>query len=343
MNYGFQNTDLIVYGVPVLLVWCVFWVLNQRGVFKRLKQPTVRLASLSSVEAAPRSLWLLLRPLVLALRIFVVFLLLFALARPQTSRAIHSVKTHGIDIVLVIDTSGSMEALDLDVTQAVRNRKNRLEVVKDVVAEFVDERENDQIGLVIFGEFAFTQCPLTLDHDVVNILLDRAQIGVAGQATAVGSALGVAVKRIQKSTAESKVIILLTDGRNNAGALAPLTAAEIAATKGVKVYTIGAGTSGKAPILRPGLFGPQVQYIEADLDEDTLRQIAEITGGEYFRAEDEAALGAIYEQIDALERTEIEELATMEYEEKFHWFLFPALLLLLLEVVALNTRFRRLP
>jgi Ca-activated chloride channel family protein len=196
---------------------------------------------------------------------------------------------------------------------------------------------------VVFGTEAFTQCPLTLDHGIVATFLERIDIGMAGEATAIGSALGTAVKRLKDSEARSKVVVLLTDGRSNAGSLSPRKAAEIARTLGVKVYTIGAGTRGKAPFLVDSFFGKQVVYESVEIDETTLREIAESTGGRYFRAEDGSALEAIYDEIDEMETTEITMSSYMEYNERFHWFVLPALGLLLAEVVLLGTRFRKLP
>ncbi|MGB5173289.1 MAG: VWA domain-containing protein, partial [Thermoanaerobaculia bacterium] len=253
------------------------------------------------------------------------------------------VRTEGIDIVLVLDTSGSMQALDLDADRPINRRRNRLQVAKEVVEEFVQGRTNDQVGLVVFGNEAFTQCPLTLDHGIVATFLEGIEIGMAGDATAIGSALGTAVKRLRDSQAESKVIILLTDGRSNAGALSPEKAAEIAETFGIKVYTIGAGTRGKAPFVVDSLFGKQVVYESVEIDEKTLGDIAERTGGRYFRAEDTGALKSIYEEIDEMEKTEIKTSSYMEYNEQYRRFLIPALALLLLEVVLLGTRYRKLP
>jgi Ca-activated chloride channel family protein len=268
---------------------------------------------------------------------------MIAMARPQTGRSHHKVLTEGIDIVLAVDTSGSMQALDLDTDRSVHKRRNRLQVVQSVVEEFVKKRSNDQIGMVVFGADAFTQCPLTLDHGILATFLERLEIGMAGDSTSIGDALGVAIKRLQKSKAKSQIVVLLTDGRNNSGQLSPSKAAEIAKTLGIKVYVVGAGTKGKAPFLQDGFFGKQVVYQEVDIDEATLRQIASTTGGEYFRATDINKLQAVYERIDELERTEIEMKSYTEYDEQFSWFVFPGLLLLMAEIVLLGTRFRKIP
>ncbi len=333
---------LVVLG-PLFVFWVLAFLLLPWLAHRRRKAAAVKFSNIRTLLRLKPSKTLLLRRLFLGLRLVTVALLMLAMARPQTGRTQTQVRTEGIDIVLVIDTSGSMQALDLDASRRIAKRRNRLEVVKSVVDEFVEKRDNDQIGLVVFGAEAFTQCPLTLDHGIVATFMERLEIGMAGDATAIGSALGTAVKRLKKSEAESKVIILLTDGRSNAGALSPAKAAEVAAAFDVKIYTIGAGGREKAPFIVDSLFGKQVIYQDVEIDEVTLRRIAGATGGEYFRAEDERALQEIYQQIDQLEKTEITMSSYMEYNEQFRWFVIPALALLLLEVVLLGTRFRKLP
>lgn len=318
-------------------LWLVPWLRRRRS------RAALRYSSIGTLQRLASSKRLLLRRLVEALRLVTVALLVMALARPQTGRKLTEVRAEGIDIVLVMDTSGSMRALDLDADRPIKQRRNRLEIAKSVVDEFVRSRANDQIGLVVFGNEAFTQCPLTLDHGVLTTFLERLEIGMAGDATAIGAALGTAVKRLRDSQAESKVIILLTDGRNNAGTLSPLKAAEIARTFGIKIYAIGAGTRGKAPFVVDSFFGQQVVYESVEIDEPTLQEIAATTSGAYYRAEDKQALEAIYEEIDQLEKTEITTSSYMEYNEQFRWFVLPAAALLILEVVLLGTRLRKLP
>ncbi len=328
---------------PLFVLWVAAWFLVPWWAHRRRHAAAVRFSNIRTLERLKPSKTLVLRRIFEGLRILAVALLMIAMARPQTGRTQTQVRTEGIDIVLVLDTSGSMRALDLDADRRISQRRNRLEVVKDVVETFVEQRDNDQIGLVVFGAEAFTQCPLTLDHGIVATFLDRLEIGMAGDATAIGSALGTAVKRLRDSDAESKVIILLTDGRSNAGSLSPLKAAEVAATFDVKIYAIGAGTRGQAPFIVDTVFGQRVAYENVEIDEETLGEIAERTGGRYFRAEDEEALEQIYREIDELEKTEITMSSYMEYNERFRWFVIPALALLLLEVVLLGTRFRKLP
>ncbi|MBI3179949.1 MAG: VWA domain-containing protein [Deltaproteobacteria bacterium] len=283
------------------------------------------------------------RKAVQALRVPALVLLALAMARPQLGRSETQVTTAGVDIMLAIDASGSMQALDLDSDKPIRQRRNRLHVVKDVVERFIAKRENDALGMVVFGAQAFTQCPLTLDHGIVATFLESVQIGVAGDATAIGDGLATAVKRLKDGPAKSKVIVLLTDGRQNAGTFTPQKAAEIAKALGIKVYTIGAGTRGQAPFLVDTLFGPQVVPQDVDIDEATLKEVAILTSGAYFRAEDAAGLARIYDQIDALEKTEITAKSYMEYDERYPAFVLPALALLLFEVGLLGTRLRKLP
>jgi len=280
------------------------------------------------------------RQLLVLLRVAGVLLLVAALARPQAGEKETEIQTEGVDIMLCLDTSGSMQALDF---QLDGKRVDRLAVVKKVVRDFIEKRRDDRIGMVVFGAEAFTQCPLTMDYGVLLQFLDRLEIGMAGDATAVGSALATCVKRLKDVPGKSKVIILLTDGRNNAGKISPVTAAEIARTYRCKVYTIGVGTEGKSPFLVQTLFGKDYVYQQVDLDEDTLREIARITGGEYFRATDTASLEKVYDQIDQMEKTEAKVKEYMEYEELFHRFAIPGLFLLLVEFVLLNTRFRKIP
>jgi Ca-activated chloride channel family protein len=328
---------------PLFVLWTAAWFLVPWLAHRRRQAAAVRFSNIRALERLRPSKTLVLRRLFQGLRLATVALLMLAMARPQTGRTQTQVRTEGIDIVLAIDTSGSMQALDLDADRRIADRRHRLDVVKAVVEQFVEKRDNDQIGLVVFGAEAFTQCPLTLDHGIVATFLERLEIGMAGDATAIGSGIGTAVKRLKESAARSKVVILLTDGRNNAGTLSPAKAAEVAATFGVKIYTIGAGGHGDAPFIVDSIFGRQVVYQPVEIDEDTLKEVAGRTGGRYFRAEDEKALEAIYREIDELEKTEITMSSYMEYNERFRWFVIPAVALLLMEIVMLGTRFRKLP
>ena len=321
---------ILLLAVPLM----VFYELKKTGSSK------IRFSSLETLKALKPARSLAWRRVLLVLRCAAMGLLITALARPQSGTTSTEIITEGVDIMLCLDTSGSMNALDFKLEN---KRVNRLQVVKKVVDEFIRGRQNDRIGMVVFAEEAFTQCPLTLDYGVLLSFLERLEIGMAGDTTAIGSALATCVKRLKDVKSKSKVIILLTDGRNNTGAISPATAADIAKTHGIKVYTIGAGTEGEAPFLVDSLFGKHYVYQKVDLDEDTLKEIARKTGGRYFRATNTEALKTIYQQIDEMEKTEVKVKEYMEYEELFHWFLIPGLLFLLVEIVLAHTRFMKIP
>ncbi len=276
-----------------------------------------------------------------ALRLAAAALLVAALARPQTGKEDSKVFREGIDIVLAVDVSGSMLAEDF--TRAGK-RISRLEAVKDVVRDFVARRPNDRIGLVLFAARPYTQCPLTLDHGWLLHNLERAKVGMIEDGTAIGSALATAVRRLEASTAPSKIVVLLTDGQNNAGKLSPLTAAEAARALGYRVYTIGAGTRGLAPYPVRDLFGNRLyRPMPVDIDEETLQKIAAQTGGAYFRATDIPSLERIYEQIDRLERSPAEEPLYLEYRELAPRLMACALVLLVAQFCLARTVLRVLP
>ncbi|HZY39590.1 MAG TPA: VWA domain-containing protein [Mucilaginibacter sp.] len=258
--------------------------------------------------------------------------LIFALARPQSSLSWQDSTTEGIDIMIASDISGSMLAEDF--------QPNRLEAGKNIAIDFIKSRPNDRIGLVIFSGESFTQCPLTIDHDVLVNLYKDVHYGMIEDMTAIGDGLATAVNRLKGSEAKSKVIILLTDGSNNTGAIAPLTAAQIAKTFGIRVYTVGIGTHGYAPIPVQTAFGVQYQKMPVDIDEGTLKKIADATGGKYFRATDNHALQNIYSQIDKLEKARIQVTQYHKKTELFLPFALAALLLLSLEFISKNTWLR---
>ena len=262
--------------------------------------------------------------------------LVVALARPQTGVTAENVSTQAIDVLLAIDVSGSMLAEDLT--------PNRLEAAKEVAADFAAARPSDRIGVVIFAGKAFTQVPLTLDHSVVGSLIGELEVGMVEDGTAVGMGLATAVKRLRASEASSKVVILLTDGRNNRGEIDPITAADAAAALGVRVYTIGAGARGVARVPVTDGFGHR-RYVtmRVDVDEGTLRAVAEKTGGRYYRATDRASLEAIYGEIDELETTEILVENYTSYGERFRIPLAAGLILLLAEAALASTWLRTLP
>ena len=301
---------------------------------------TLHFSSLDSLKTLHRKGVEFLAAIPLILRCLAIVLLVTALARPQEGRKSTEILSAGVDILLAIDTSGSMRAMDFE-----KNNQpvDRLTVVKDVVSEFIDSREFDRMGMVVFGNEAFTQCPLTLDHDILHSFLNKLQIGVAGDSTAIGSAIGISVKRLKDLESKSKVIILLTDGRNNVQNITPFQAAEIAKTYGIKIYTVGVGTKGQAPIPMDTPFGRQMLMQRVALDEDSLKKIAEQTGGRYFHATDSDSLKQIYAQIDSLEKSEVKWIDHSEYRELFPLFLIPALLLVLIEMVLTQTCLRRVP
>jgi Ca-activated chloride channel homolog len=268
-------------------------------------------------------------------------LMIVGLARPQRTHSRTEVTANGIDIVLGLDVSGSMQALDFLVDNY---RVNRIAVVKSVVSRFIDERPNDRIGLIAFAASPYIVSPLTLDHDWLLQNLDRVNVGLGDDGTAIGSAIAAAVNHLRTTTAKSKVVILLTDGVNNSGKISPLAAAEAARALGVKVYTIGVGVRGKAPIpVRDDAGKVHVMMLNVDVDEKTLQAVANETGGQFYRATDTDSLEKIYEQINRYE-TSAQSIQKFEHvEELYRWTLFPALGLLALAVLLQLTMFRRLP
>ena len=308
--------------------------------FRGGRSSALRFSSIRILDAMRRSGPVSSRRILILLRSLALLFLILALARPQTGQSSSEVLTEGVDIILCLDTSGSMQALDFELNN---QRVNRLQAVKQVVARFIKKRKSDRMGMVVFAGNAYTQCPLTLDYGVLSGFLDRVQIGMAGDTTAIGSALATSVKRLRDSRAKSKVVVLLSDGRNNAGAIDPETAARLAGSCQVKVYTIGVGSQGPAPFEVDTVFGKQLVYQNVDLDETSLRRIAELTGGAYFRATDTQSLEAIYSKIDALEKTTVKVKEYREYTEQFPFFLVPGLIFLGIEVILANTRLRKIP
>lgn len=325
-NPGFLWLLLLL---PLLIVWQIFFDKKQHG--------EIKLSSFRNLHGAPKSLRVRLRPLLFVLRLLVIGLLIIVLARPQSRSSWKDITTEGIDIVISMDVSASMLAQDF--------KPNRLEAAKEVAIDFIDLRPNDRIGLVIFSGESFTQCPLTSDHAVIKNLFLSVRSGMVADGTAIGSGLATAVSRIKDSKAKSKVVILLTDGVNNAGSVAPLTAAEIANTFDVRVYTIGVGTKGKA--LSPVAVYPNGQYeydyVDVKIDEEMLEQVAVSTGGKYFRAINKEGLKNIYGEIDRLEKTKFEERSFTNKAEKFLPFAIAAGILLLLELLLRNTLLRTIP
>jgi Ca-activated chloride channel family protein len=260
-------------------------------------------------------------------------LTILALARPQLQNTVVERNAEGIDIVLALDLSTSMRAEDL--------KPNRFDAAKTVATEFIDKRTSDRIGLVAFAAKSFTVCPPTLDYDLLKKLLEDVQMGVIEDGTAIGMGLATSVNRLKESIAESKVIILLTDGQNNSGEIDPVTAADLAASFGIKVYTIGAGTRGTAPYpIDDPIFGRRYQNVRVDIDEEMMQRVADITGGKYYRATDTESLLSIYGEIDELERTKVEEVIYTENEDLYLDFLLPGIALLLLGLMFERSVFR---
>jgi Ca-activated chloride channel family protein len=324
------------------LLWLLL-VLPAIAILRARRGPraAVRYASTDLVREVGRTTRSRLGVLLPYLRVPALALIIAALARPQVSHASTSVKASGVDILLALDTSGSMASLDLTLDG---KPADRLSVVKSVVGKFVDQRPNDRIGMIAFAGAPYLVSPLTLDHDWLTRNLDRVQLGSMQDGTAIGSALTAAVNRLRPSDAHTKIVVLLTDGVNNTGKVQPLLAAEAAAAMGVKVYTIGVGTEGQAPMPIVDEDGRKhIVMTESDVDEKTLQAIATKTGGEFFRATDTASLQAIYARIDSLEKTTREISHYERHDEKFAWALLPGLALLAAELALATTWLRRVP
>ena len=299
-------------------------------------QASLKVSSSEAFDAPGATSWkVYLRHVPFILRMAAVAVLIIILARPQSTNSWQNTSTEGIDIVLAMDISSSMLAQDL--------KPNRLEASKDVAASFINGRPNDNIGLVVFAAESFTQCPLTTDHTVLLNLFKDIQPGIIQDGTAIGLGLANAVSRIKDSQAKSKVIILLTDGVNNAGEIAPVTAAEIAKTFGIRVYSIGVGTQGMAPYPFQTAFGVQYQDIPVEIDEATLKQVAATTGGQYFRATDNASLKEIYSEIDKMEKTKISVQQYSKKQEEYKNWALLLFALLLVEILLRNTLLRNIP
>ncbi len=314
--------------IPFMAAWYIW-----KG---RKGTAPMKLPGFENLDERPGSSRVWMRHLLAVLRMAVVALIVVVLARPQSSNQWEQVSTEGIDIVLCMDVSGSMRAMDF--------RPNRLEASKNVGIEFVNAREDDRFGLVVFAGESFTQCPMTTDRAVVVNFLKEIDFGVIEDGTAIGMGLATAVNRIRESKAKSKVIILLTDGVNNRGDVGPVTAAEIAAGMGIRVYTIGVGSKGNAPIPVQDMFGRTVtRDMRVEIDEDVLRKIADVTGGTYFRATDNNKLREIYQEIDQLEKTRLDVKHFSKKKEEYFPFLLAAMLILLLEILLRYTIFRTIP
>lgn len=315
----------------LLLIPVVFWYVWKM----RKSDASLQISSLRGLDKYPKSKRLRLMTLPFIFRVLCIVFLTLALARPQLSNQWSSKDIEGIDIVMALDISGTMLAEDLKPT--------RLDAAKNVAIDFIKSRPNDNIGLVVFAGESFTQCPLTTDHTSLINLFRSVNYGIIEDGTAIGLGLANAVNRIKDGKAKSKVVILLTDGSNNAGAIAPITAAEIAKTFGIRVYAIGVGSHGMVNIKVPTPAGMRTMQMQSEFDENILQNIAEMTGGKYFRATNNASLKSIYNEIDEMEKTKIKVQEFSKRSEAFHGFAALALLLLILEFLIRSIYLRRIP
>jgi len=314
--------------IPLLIAW--YWFRQRKS------NPELRFSGLKAFENMPRSAKTWLVHSLFVFRLFAIALLIVALARPQVVSSRQNIEIEGIDIVIALDVSSSMLARDFD--------PDRLEAAKEVANDFIKRRPNDRVGLVIFSGEAFTQVPLTTDHTMISNMFKEIKSGMIEDGTAIGDGLATAVSRLKDSQAISKVIILLTDGVNNAGSVDPRSAAEIAKMFGIRVYTIGVGSRGTAPYPVQDQFGRmRMQQMEVQIDEDLLKDIASTTGGQYFRATDNKKLKEIYNEIDKLEKSKIDVQEFKKKHEKFLPFALFAAGFFVLEIFLRYLYFRRLP
>jgi Ca-activated chloride channel family protein len=328
----FEDPLYLLLLIPLAVHLWLRWRLRRRAPTAAIGFPALRYFAGSS--RGRRARWL---PLPFVLRALVFSLAVVALARPQQAHGLREITTQGLNILIALDISGSMKAEDF-------RPRNRLHVAKRVIADFIGKREQDRIGLVVFAGKAFTQVPLTTDKRVLLDMLRRVQIGMLPDGTAIGTGLATSLNHMQDVPARSSVIVLLTDGVNNTGRLDPVTAAEAARALGVRVYSVGVGTRGTAPFLvEDPIVGRRYVELPVTIDEDVLREIADKTGGRYYRATDPGALARILDEIDRLEKTEIRVKEHMNYTELYSLFLSPAMLLMALQVLLRQTLLRTLP
>ena len=325
-NITFANPKLLwgLLIIPVAIVWYIFRHKKQEA--------SVRYSDTTGFDTLPRSWRVYVRHILFVLKMAALALLIVAIARPQSTSSSQTSNIEGIDIILAQDISGSMLARDL--------KPDRLEASKKVAADFVESRPSDRMGLVVFAGESFTQVPLTTDHGVMLNMLKELKTGMIDDGTAIGDGLATAINRLKDSEAVSKVIILLTDGLNNAGSVDPYTAAEMAKIFGIRVYTIGVGSYGTAPFPVQTIFGVQYQQMKVEIDEKLLMTIANSSGGKYYRADSNKKLSEIYEEIDKLERSKIEVTEFRHLHEEFYPLVAWAIILLLLEFLLRKTVFR---
>ena len=327
MEFAHPNWLLLLFLVPAYGVW--LWLRRKRVI-------GLSFSNMAAAMRMPRTIRQFAAPMPVVLRLGALVLAILALARPQVRNVTQEHFAEGVDIVLVLDTSTSMQARDF--------QPNRFEAAREVASDFIGGRQSDRIGLIVFAAKAYTQAPLTLDYAFLQRMLAEVEVGVIEDGTAIGTALATAVNRLKDTEAESKVIILLTDGQNNRGEVDPVTASEVATALGVRIYAIGVGTYGEAPFIVDHPFaGPQQQMVPVEIDEDMLQSVSTGTGGQYFRATDKEALRNIYAQIGELEKTRTETRIYTDHDEQYGRFLWPALFLVLLEILLSSTLLRRFP
>lgn len=323
--FGKPWTFALFILLPVLIGWYIFKNNSSRSSIP-----------VSAVAAKELGSWKTsLRHLPFICRLLCLSFIIIALAQPQTMNADQHAEGEGVDIILCIDVSGSMTAQDF--------QPNRLEAAKKVAIDFVNKRLTDRIGIVIFSGESFTQCPLTTDHNILVTAIQNIRNGLLEDGTAIGSGLGTSVDRLRESKSKTKIVVLLTDGENNGGLIDPKTAKEIAKSFGVRVYTIGVGSEGYAPQPINTPLGVVIQNEKVSIDEKLLTEIATETGGKYFRARDNESLAGIYRNIDVLEKSKVEIINTIRYQDKFFPFVLAAIAFLLLEVMLNYTVFRKFP
>ncbi len=320
------NLFLLFILIPVI-VWYILKI--------RKSEPSMSFSSIAGLMGMQDKMYPIIKHVVFAIRCLILILIILILAKPQSTNKFKNISTEGIDIVMALDISGSMLARDFS--------PDRLEAAKKVAAEFINGRPNDRVGLVVFSGESFTQCPLTTDHAALLNLMNNIKSGIIEDGTAIGNGLTTAISRIKESKAISKVIILLTDGVNNRGSISPLTAAEIADTLNIRVYTIGVGSMGTAPYPVQTPYGIQFQNVPVEIDEAVLKQISKKTGGKYFRATNNNKLREVYQEIDKMEKSKIEVSEVKRFEEEYKLFGFLALILLISELLIRLLYLRSIP
>ena len=341
-GFGINLFDIIDTVIPPYVIFIVGGLILLGMLLfhlrkRRFKSATIKFSDIKIVKRARSTSRQKLRFMLVVFRLLAIAAFIVAFARPRSGTEVTEINAEGIDIMIALDVSTSMLAEDF-------KPNNRLFVAKEEIKKFIERRVNDRIGLVVFARNSFTQCPLTIDYGVLLNFVDQVDIGILEDGTAIGMAIANGVNRLRESKAKSKIMILLTDGDNNSGEIDPLTAANLASTFDIKIYTIAAGKPGNAMYpYDDALFGRRYVYRPTNIDEESLKQIAERTDGKYFRARSGEELEEIYGIIDQLEKSDIEISTHIQYRELFHLFAYAGLLLLILEMILANTYFRKLP